>query len=73
MVFMKCSWKYKHWITRYIYFLKNIKIYVYTYIQIFLCISIYVEMKGKLLFDIELMVILKGENEKDEREEISRV
>lgn len=30
-------------------------------------------MKGKLLFDIELMVILKGENEKDEREEISRV
>lgn len=30
-------------------------------------------MKGKLLFDIELMVILKRENEKDEREEISRV
>lgn len=30
-------------------------------------------MKGKLLFDIELMVILKRENEKDEREEISGV
>lgn len=29
-------------------------------------------MKGNLLFDIELIVILKGENEKDEREEISR-
>ena len=73
MVFMKCSWKYKHWITRYIYFFKthkNIWIYIYTYI---LCISIYVEMKGKLLFDIELMVILKRENEKDEREEISGV
>ena len=40
---------------------------------IFLCISIYVEMKGKLLFNIELTVILKGEDRKDEREEISRV
>lgn len=29
-------------------------------------------MKGNLLFDIELIVILKRENEKDEREEISR-
>ena len=30
-------------------------------------------MKGKLLFNIELTVILKGEDRKDEREEISRV
>lgn len=46
---------------------------MYIHIYIFLCISIYIEMKGKLLFNTELTVILKGENRKDEREEISRV